>query len=118
MGFKFNWGALGLWLGVASATALQAVVMHLWVALRLDWQHEVARSQATVETLLDSHAPLLANGGEQEEDAQEQPQQEGQQQQHGAAVAVAVTGPQDHDPAACLQGGRSLNGAAGSGEAT
>ncbi|GBF99158.1 hypothetical protein Rsub_12125 [Raphidocelis subcapitata] len=54
LGFVFEWGALGLWMGVASATALQAVALHAWVALGLDWQREVRRSAATVGALLGS----------------------------------------------------------------
>jgi hypothetical protein len=56
LGFHFGLGALGLWMGVASATACQAVALHAWVAARLDWRAEVKRSQATLTTLLDSHA--------------------------------------------------------------
>lgn len=60
LGFWACWGALGLWLGVATATALQAVAVHLWVALRLDWHKEVARSQSNLEALLDCHAAGVA----------------------------------------------------------
>ena len=73
LGFWAGWGALGLWMGVAIATALQAVAVHLWVALRLDWRAEVARSQSTIEALLDCHAAGAGGGGafgggEQEEE--------------------------------------------------
>jgi len=68
LGFYLDWGALGLWMGVASATALQAVALHSWVALRLDWGHEVKRSEAIIEALLDSHAIAdLADEYEDEE---------------------------------------------------
>lgn len=60
LGFKAGMGALGLWMGVASATALQAVALHVWVALRLDWRGEVLRSHATLQSLLGSH-PALSN---------------------------------------------------------
>lgn len=57
LGFRAGMGAKGLWLGVAAATALQAVALHIWVAARFDWAREVARSEATVGALLgSSHA--------------------------------------------------------------
>ncbi|KAI8470091.1 MAG: mate-domain-containing protein [Monoraphidium minutum] len=64
LGFHLGWGALGLWMGVASATALQAAAVHTWAALRLDWGREVARSQSTVEAMLDSHGGGGGGGGE------------------------------------------------------
>jgi hypothetical protein len=72
LGFWLDWGALGLWMGVASATALQAVFVHTWAALRLDWGREVLRSQANIDQMLDSHGgaaaqPLAAGGEEAEE---------------------------------------------------
>jgi hypothetical protein len=60
LGFVFDWGALGLWMGVAGATSLQAVALHVWVALGLDWRREVRRSAATVGALLGATAAAAA----------------------------------------------------------
>ncbi len=71
LGFALGWGALGLWMGVASATALQAVALHAWLLVKWDWNEEVKRSEQTVGALLDSHAisGLLDDEYEDEEAA-------------------------------------------------
>jgi hypothetical protein len=51
LGFVKGLGAFGLWLGLAFATALQAVALHIWVLLRFDWPGEVERAKATVGAL-------------------------------------------------------------------
>lgn len=48
LAFKANMGVLGLRLSLAAAVAVQALVLHVYTACRIDWDEEVRRARELV----------------------------------------------------------------------
>ncbi|XP_073058376.1 protein DETOXIFICATION 40-like [Primulina eburnea] len=44
LGFKFNLGAKGVWLGMIGGTAMQTIIL-IWVTIRADWNKEVEKAK-------------------------------------------------------------------------
>lgn len=53
LAFKANMGVLGLRLSLAAAVALQALVLHVFTACRIDWDEEVRRARELVAVAAD-----------------------------------------------------------------
>ncbi|XP_073150037.1 protein DETOXIFICATION 40-like [Henckelia pumila] len=48
LGFKFNLGAKGVWLGMMGGTAMQTIIL-VWVTIRTDWNKEVDKARSRLE---------------------------------------------------------------------
>ncbi|VFQ58993.1 unnamed protein product [Cuscuta campestris] len=48
LGFKFQYGAKGIWLGMLGGTAMQTLIL-LWVTFRTDWDKEVEAAQSRLK---------------------------------------------------------------------
>lgn len=53
LAFKANMGVLGLRLSLAAAVAVQALVLHVFTACRIDWNEEVRRARELVAVAAD-----------------------------------------------------------------
>lgn len=60
LAFPLGWGLTGLWVGAATANALQAAII-LTFALRFDYRGEAAKAAARFAL----HRPLLVGSGEE-----------------------------------------------------
>ncbi|CAL0333920.1 unnamed protein product [Lupinus luteus] len=60
LGFYFNFGAKGIWLGMLSGTVLQTIIL-MWVTFRTDWNKEVEESAKRLTKWEDKTEPLLKN---------------------------------------------------------
>ncbi|GAU31919.1 hypothetical protein TSUD_271040 [Trifolium subterraneum] len=60
LGFYFNLGAKGIWLGMLGGTVLQTIIL-LWVTFRTDWNKEVVESNKRLNKWEDKTEPLLKN---------------------------------------------------------
>ncbi|PRQ28468.1 putative multi antimicrobial extrusion protein [Rosa chinensis] len=58
LGFKFDFGAHGIWSGMIGGTFIQTVIL-LWVTLRTDWNKEVANAKNRLDKWDDKKEPLL-----------------------------------------------------------
>lgn len=48
LGFKFNLGAKGVWLGMMGGTAMQTIIL-VWVTIRTDWNKEVDKARSRLD---------------------------------------------------------------------
>ncbi|XP_075497964.1 protein DETOXIFICATION 40-like [Primulina tabacum] len=48
LGFKFNLGAKGVWLGMMGGTAMQTIIL-IWVTIRTDWNKEVDKARSRLD---------------------------------------------------------------------
>jgi MATE family multidrug resistance protein len=60
LGFYFNLGAKGIWLGMLGGTVLQTIIL-LWVTFRTDWNKEVVESNKRLNKWEDKTELLLKN---------------------------------------------------------
>lgn len=60
LGFKFNFGAKGIWSGMIGGTAMQTIIL-LWVTIRTDWKKEVEKAKMRLDKWEDKQQPLLKN---------------------------------------------------------
>ncbi|KAG1368301.1 protein DETOXIFICATION 40 [Cocos nucifera] len=60
LGFKFNFGAKGIWSGMIGGTLMQTVIL-LWVTFRTDWNKEVDQAMKRLDKWEDKKQPLLAD---------------------------------------------------------
>ncbi|XP_017701205.3 protein DETOXIFICATION 40-like [Phoenix dactylifera] len=60
LGFKFNYGAKGIWSGMIGGTFMQTVIL-LWVTFRTDWNKEVAQATKRLDKWQETKQPLLAD---------------------------------------------------------
>jgi MATE family multidrug resistance protein len=60
LGFYFNLGAKGIWLGMLGGTVLQTIIL-LWVTFRTDWNKEVVESNKRLNKWEDKSDLLLKN---------------------------------------------------------
>ncbi|KAM5588681.1 protein DETOXIFICATION 40-like [Rosa sericea] len=58
LGFKFDFGAQGIWSGMIGGTFIQTVIL-LWVTLRTDWNKEVVNAKNRLDKWDDKKEPLL-----------------------------------------------------------
>ncbi|KAJ4703882.1 Protein DETOXIFICATION [Melia azedarach] len=58
LGFKFDFGAKGIWGGMIGGTVLQTLIL-LYVTFRTDWKKEVEKARNRLEKWDDKTAPLL-----------------------------------------------------------
>ncbi|CAL5200541.1 unnamed protein product [Lathyrus oleraceus] len=58
LGFYFNFGAKGLWLGMLGGTTMQTIIL-MWVTFRTDWNKEVEASLQRLNEWEDKKEPLL-----------------------------------------------------------
>ncbi|KAE9593063.1 hypothetical protein Lal_00029410 [Lupinus albus] len=60
LGFYFNLGAKGIWLGMLGGTVLQTIIL-MWVTFRTDWNKEVEEAAKRLNKWEDKTEPLLKN---------------------------------------------------------
>ncbi|TQD93356.1 hypothetical protein C1H46_021025 [Malus baccata] len=64
LGFKFDFGAQGIWVGMIGGTFMQTVIL-MWVTFRTDWNKEVEKVRNRLDNWEDkeerSHEDLLIN---------------------------------------------------------
>ncbi|XP_042480925.1 protein DETOXIFICATION 40-like [Macadamia integrifolia] len=48
LGFKFNFGAKGIWSGMIGGTAMQTIIL-LWITYRTDWNKEVEKAMEHID---------------------------------------------------------------------
>ncbi|CAI8616164.1 unnamed protein product [Vicia faba] len=60
LGFYFEFGAKGIWLGMLAGTVLQTIIL-LYVTFRTDWNKEVVESNNRLNKWEDKTQPLLKN---------------------------------------------------------
>ncbi|CAK8535526.1 unnamed protein product [Lathyrus sativus] len=58
LGFYFNFGAKGIWLGMLGGTSMQTIIL-MWVTFRTDWNKEVEASVQRLNKWEDKKEPLL-----------------------------------------------------------
>ncbi|XP_058755875.1 protein DETOXIFICATION 40-like [Vicia villosa] len=58
LGFYFNFGAKGIWLGMLGGTTMQTIIL-MWVTFRTDWNKEVEASVQRLNKWEDKKEPLL-----------------------------------------------------------
>ncbi|XP_045805619.1 protein DETOXIFICATION 40-like [Trifolium pratense] len=58
LGFYFNFGAKGIWLGMIGGTLMQTIIL-IWVTFRTDWNKEVEEATNRLNKLEDRREPLL-----------------------------------------------------------
>ncbi|XP_045803868.1 protein DETOXIFICATION 40-like [Trifolium pratense] len=58
LGFYFNFGAKGIWLGMIGGTLMQTIIL-IWVTFRTDWNKEVEEAANRLNKLEDRREPLL-----------------------------------------------------------
>ncbi|KAL5722331.1 Protein DETOXIFICATION 40 [Ranunculus cassubicifolius] len=58
LGFKFEYGAKGIWTGMIGGTAMQTMIL-LWVTFRTDWNKEVEEAMNRVNKWDEKKEPLL-----------------------------------------------------------
>lgn len=65
LAFHYHWGVYGLRVGLTVAAACQALVLHLIVACRFDWEREVERAKELVGVDHESAQEPLLTGWQQ-----------------------------------------------------
>ncbi|XP_004487410.1 protein DETOXIFICATION 40-like [Cicer arietinum] len=60
LGFYFQFGAKGIWLGMLGGTTMQTVIL-MWVTFRTDWNKEVQEADKRLNKWEDKKEPLLLN---------------------------------------------------------
>lgn len=60
LGFKFGFGAKGIWSGMIFGTFMQTVIL-LWVTFRTDWKKEVEAAMKRLDKWEGKNKPLLAD---------------------------------------------------------
>ncbi|KAK9267594.1 hypothetical protein L1049_010024 [Liquidambar formosana] len=58
LGFKFNFGAKGIWSGMIGGTLMQTIIL-LWFTYRTDWNKEVEKARNRLDIWDDTMEPLL-----------------------------------------------------------
>ncbi|XAR53787.1 hypothetical protein NMG60_11022469 [Bertholletia excelsa] len=58
LGFKFNFGAQGLWSGMIGGTLMQTIIL-IWSTYRTDWNNEVEKARKHLDKWDDLKQPLL-----------------------------------------------------------
>ncbi|KAL9322572.1 hypothetical protein ACSQ67_010625 [Phaseolus vulgaris] len=58
LGFYFDFGAKGIWLGMLGGTAMQTVIL-IWVTFRTDWNKEVEEAAKRLSIWEDKKEPVL-----------------------------------------------------------
>ncbi|KAL5082027.1 hypothetical protein RYX36_010448 [Vicia faba] len=58
LGFYFDFGAKGIWLGMLGGTTMQTIIL-MWVTFRTDWKKEVEASVQRLNKWEDKKEPLL-----------------------------------------------------------
>ncbi|GAB4826600.1 Protein DETOXIFICATION 40 [Ancistrocladus abbreviatus] len=58
LGFKFDFGAKGIWSGMIGGTTIQTIIL-IWVTYRTDWQKEVEKAANRLDNWEDKKEPLL-----------------------------------------------------------
>ncbi|GLU13864.1 hypothetical protein SLE2022_304740 [Rubroshorea leprosula] len=58
LGFKFDFGAKGIWTGMIGGTIIQTLIL-IWVTVRTDWQKEVEKAKSRLEEWDDIKEPPL-----------------------------------------------------------
>ncbi|GLT80159.1 hypothetical protein SLA2020_516130 [Shorea laevis] len=58
LGFKFDFGAKGIWTGMIGGTIMQTLIL-IWVTVRTDWQKEVEKAKSRLEEWDDIKEPPL-----------------------------------------------------------
>ncbi|CAB4306207.1 unnamed protein product [Prunus armeniaca] len=56
LGFKFDFGAQGIWTGMIGGTFIQTIIL-VWVTYRTDWNKEVEKAQSRLDTYEDKKEP-------------------------------------------------------------
>ncbi|KAK2424385.1 MATE efflux family protein [Trifolium repens] len=58
LGFYFNFGAKGIWLGMLGGTTMQTIIL-MWVTFRTDWNNEVEEAAKRLNKWEERKEPLL-----------------------------------------------------------
>ncbi|PNY00652.1 protein TRANPARENT TESTA 12-like [Trifolium pratense] len=58
LGFYFNFGAKGIWLGMLGGTTMQTIIL-MWVTFRTDWNKEVEEAAKRLNKWEERKEPLL-----------------------------------------------------------